>query len=57
MWLKNLNYDDRALNFGNFNFQELRKITANHGKGGDFRLLLWSLFIYSKLKLTKENLV
>ena len=56
-WLKNLNYDDRALNFGNFNFQELRKITANHGKGGDFRLLLWSLFIYSKLKLTQENLV
>ena len=44
-------------NFGNFNFQELRKIIANHERGGDFRLLLWSLFIYSKLKLTKENLV
>ena len=51
-WLKNLNYDERTLGFRNFNFLELQKIIANHGKRGDFRLLLWSIFIYSKLKLT-----
>ena len=51
-WLKNLSYDERTLRFGNFNFLELQKIVANHGKRGDFRLLLWSIFVYSKLRLT-----
>ena len=50
-WLKDLNYDKNALTFADFNFLEFKKIIKNQGKGGDFRLLLWSLFVYSKLKL------
>ncbi len=51
-WLKNLNYDKKSLGFSDFSLIEFQKIIKNHGKKGDFRLLLWSLFIFSKLKLT-----
>lgn len=47
-WLKKIRVDEKMLKFENFNFTELKEIKRKHGSKNDYRLLLWSLLVYSK---------